>query len=283
VNPADFDFIARFLQQRSGLTLVGDKAYLLDSRLMPVAQRYKLASVAALIGALRMGGNLALETDVVEAMATHETFFFRDRTPFDLFSEVMLPALLKARQGERTLRIWSAACSSGQEPYSLAMLLKEKQPQLSGWRIDIVATDLSGPVIAQAKAASYTQFEVQRGLPVHLLVKYFEQKGDRWTLKPEITSCVQFRTLNLLRDFSALGKFDIVFCRNVLIYLNDKDKADVLGRVANVLRPDGYMLMGAAETVVGLTDRFRLHPEKRGLYQRAEEQPSALPSFAYGR
>jgi chemotaxis protein methyltransferase CheR len=283
VNSAEFDFLSRFLQERSGLTLVGDKAYLVESRLMPIAQKHKMASLSVLISALRTSGNVMLETDIVEAMATHETFFFRDKTPFELFNDTMLPALLKARKMERALRIWSAACSTGQEPYSLAMLLKERQAELAGWRIDIIATDLSTSIIAQAKAASYTQFEVQRGLPINLLVKYFEQKGDRWVIKPEITNMVHFRPLNLLRDFSALGSFDIVFCRNVLIYVNDKCKADVLNRIAGILKPDGYLLMGAAETVIGLTERFRPHTEKRGLYQRSPDVAHAVPSFAFGR
>ena len=173
---------------------------------------------------------------------------------------------MAARARERRIRIWCAAASTGQEPYSLAMCLKEIKEKLGGWRVEILGTDLSIEVLEKAKAGVYSQFEVQRGLPIQMLVKYFTQVGDTWQIAPDIRAMVQFRTLNLLNDFSPLGTFDLVFCRNVLIYFDQETKIGVLNRIGKVLDPEGYLVLGAAETVVGLTDAFKPVPEKRGLY-----------------
>jgi chemotaxis protein methyltransferase CheR len=191
----------------------------------------------------------------------------------------MLPQLLAARAGQKRLRIWCAACSTGQEPYSLAMLLEDRAAQLAGWRVEIVATDLAAEVLERAKAGLFTQFEVQRGLPIRTLLKHFTQEGDRWRIAKSLRDKVQFRTLNLLRDFAPLGHFDIVFCRNVLIYFDEPTKADVLRRVARQTASDGFLVMGAAETVVGLNTPFRPHASNRGLYVRTPET-SAAPRFA---
>jgi chemotaxis protein methyltransferase CheR len=211
-------------------------------------------------------GAETLTSEVVEAMTTNETFFFRDKIPFDHLRETILPTLLKARANRRSLRIWSAACSTGQEPYSIAMCLKERAQELAGWRIEIIATDLSQEVLEKAKSGIYSQFEVQRGLPVQLLVKYFTQIGEHWQISPEIRGMVQHRQLNLLQDFSHLGKFDVIFCRNVLIYFDQDTKTGIFGRLAKALEPDGMLLLGAAETVVGISAAFRPHPDRRGLY-----------------
>ncbi|GGE39563.1 chemotaxis protein methyltransferase [Agaricicola taiwanensis] len=264
---ADFEFLTRFLHERSGIALSKDKAYLVESRLLPLVRSHKFADLGELIGRLRFGSDAVLAEEVIDAMTTNETFFFRDKVPFDRFTEVMLPQLIKARATERRLRIWCAACSTGQEPYSLAMLLKERAAQLPGWKIEIVATDLSPTVIDRARAGVYTQFEVQRGLPIQLLLKYFEQKGEKWEISPVLKPMVQFRTLNLLRDFSSLGRFDIVFCRNVLIYFDERTRGDIMERIARLMAPDGYLTLGAAETVIGLTNAFAGHSEHRGLYQ----------------
>jgi chemotaxis protein methyltransferase CheR len=178
----------------------------------------------------------------------------------------MLPALLAARARDKRIRIWCTAASTGQEPYSLAMVLKAMGSALAGYRIDIVATDLSSEVLEKAKAGLYSQFEVQRGLPVQLLVKFFEQHGETWQLAPELRGMVQFRTINLLNDFSALGAFDIVFCRNVLIYFDQDSKIAVLNRIARQMPEDGYLVLGAAETVIGLTEAFKPLADKRGVY-----------------
>lgn len=267
MTPADLEFLGKFLKDRSGLVLVGDKTYLIESRLMPIARKHNMPSLAALMVQLR-AGSPSLEMEVVEAMTTNETFFFRDKIPFDLFTETMLPALIAQRAAQRRLRIWCAACSTGQEPYSLAMLLEEYGSKLAGWNIEILATDLSGEVLNKAKAGRFSQFEVQRGLPIQLLVKNFEQVGDLWELSQKIRSKVTFRPINLLRDFTPLGSFDIVFCRNVLIYFDETTKVDILNRLSGVVASDGFLVLGAAETVVGLCDRFKSVPDKRGMYIR---------------
>jgi chemotaxis protein methyltransferase CheR len=280
MTPADLDFLGKFLKERSGLVLVGDKTYLIESRLMPIARKHNMPSLAALMQQLR-AGSPNLESEVVEAMTTNETFFFRDKLPFDLFTETMLPAMIAARSAQRRLRIWCSACSTGQEPYSLAMLLEEQADKLAGWNIEILATDLSGEVLNKAKAGRFSQFEVQRGLPIQLLVKNFEQVGDLWELSQNIRAKVQFRPINLLRDFAPLGTFDIVFCRNVLIYFDEQTKIDILNRLSASLASDGFLVLGAAETVVGLCDRFKSVPDKRGMYVRnpvaeAGRQPMRL-------
>jgi chemotaxis protein methyltransferase CheR len=266
VTPTDFDYLRKLLRERSGLVLSAEKQYLAESRLLPVARRHALASLTELVAQLRTHSTSQLGIDVVEAMATNETFFFRDKTPFENFREFIMPALLAARAREKRIRIWCAAASTGQEPYSLAMALKEMNATIRGTRIEIIATDLSGDVLERAKAGIYSQFEVQRGLPIQLLVKYFTQVRDSWQIAPEIRAMVQFRTLNLLNDFSPLGTFDIVFCRNVLIYFDQDTKIGVFNRIAKQMPDDGYMVLGAAETVVGLTEAFKPVPDRRGVY-----------------
>src|SRR4051794_6752064 len=213
-------------------------------------------------------------------MTTNETFFFRDKLPFDHLRDTIIPDLVKARAGKRSLRIWCAASSTGQEPYSIAMCLKEMSAALSGWRIEIIATDLAPSVLEKSRAGIYSQFEVQRGLPIQLLVKHFKQTGELWQLNPDIRAMTQFKQLNLLQDFSHLGTFDVVFCRNVLIYFDQDTKIDVFKRLAKVMEPDGFLALGAAETVVGLTDAFKPHPDKRGLYRpnAVRAAPSIVPS-----
>ena len=208
----------------------------------------------------------ALTVEVVEAMMTNESFFFRDKLPFEHFRDTIIPALIAARANQRRIRIWCAAASTGQEPYSLAMCLKEIAPLVAGYRIDIVATDLSTEVLEKAKAGIYSQFEVQRGLPIQLLIKYFMQIGETWQIAPELRAMVQFRPFNLMNDFASLGMFDVVFCRNVLIYFDQQTKIGVLERAARAVERDGYLVLGAAETVVGLTDSFKPVPDRRGLY-----------------
>jgi chemotaxis protein methyltransferase CheR len=269
MTPQDYEYIRTFLRQRSGLVLSAEKQYLVESRLLPIVRKQGLGGLHELVAVLKSSGASKLAVEVVEAMTTNETFFFRDKLPFDHFREVVLPTLMAARANQKRLRIWCAAASSGQEPYSLAMGLREITPMLTGWRVDILATDLSGEMLERARAGVYSQFEVQRGLPIHLLVKYFTQAGEQWQIAPELRSMVQFRPINLLKDFSALGSFDLVFCRNVLIYFDQETKTDLLTRMARQILADGYLVLGAAETVVGLTHAFRPVPDKRGLYAPA--------------
>jgi chemotaxis protein methyltransferase CheR len=266
VTPPDYEYLRKILKERSGLDLSADKQYLVESRLVPLARRAGLAGIPELVAKMKSGAD-KLISDVVEAMTTNETFFFRDKIPFDLLRETILPALMQARASSKSIRIWSAASSTGQEPYSIAMCLKEKAAQLAGWRFEIVATDLSQEVLEKSKAGIYSQFEVQRGLPIQLLVKYFAQTGELWQINADIRAMVQHRPLNLLQDFSHLGKFDVIFCRNVLIYFDQETKIDVFERMNRQIEPDGMLMLGAAESVVGITDAFRPYPDRRGLYQ----------------
>jgi chemotaxis protein methyltransferase CheR len=265
MTPLDYDFLRKLLKDRSGLVLSADKQYLVESRLTPLARRAGIASLAELVAKLRTPDE-RLIVDVVEAMTTNESFFYRDKIPFDHFRHAIMPGLMAARAKERRIRIWCAAASTGQEPYSLAMCLKDMKDKLTGWRVEILGTDLSTEVLEKAKAGVYSQFEVQRGLPIQMLVKNFTQVGDTWQIAPDIRAMVRYRPLNLLADFSSLGRFDIVFCRNVLIYFDQDTKTGVLNRIAKLLEPDGYLVLGAAETVVGLTDAFKPIVDKRGLY-----------------
>ena len=280
---SDYDFIRKLLKQRSGLALSAEKLYLVESRLMPIARRRGFANLSELTRQLRVGLDEALIVDVVEAMTTNETFFFRDRIPFDHFKSFIMPQLLASRANAKRIRIWCAAASTGQEPYSLAMALKEMGQALDGFRIEIVATDLSNDVLAKAKAGIYSQFEVQRGLPIQMLLKYFSQTGETWQIAPEIRSMIQFRPFNLLADFARLGLFDLVMCRNVLIYFDQPMKSDVLDRLSRVVASDGYLVLGSAETTIGLTQGFATVPDRRGLYSPVHSaSPATMPRVGAG-
>jgi chemotaxis protein methyltransferase CheR len=266
VTPYDYEYLRKLLKARSGLVLTAEKHYLVESRLLPLARRFGLFNLTGLVAKLKGPDAEALIVEVVEAMTTNESFFYRDKVPFDHFRETVMPALLAGRRNSRRIRIWCAAASSGQEPYSLALCLKEMGKELRGWRVEIVATDLSTEVLEKAKSGIYSQFEVQRGLPVLMLIKYFAQVGEMWQIAPEIRGMVKYLPLNLLHNFSSLGRFDVVFCRNVLIYFDQATKIDVLERIADVTERDGFLVLGGAETVVGLTGRFRPVADRRGLY-----------------
>jgi chemotaxis protein methyltransferase CheR len=276
VNQPDYEYLRKLLREHSGLDLSADKQYLIESRLLPLARKSGMADISELVQKLK-GGSGAFVTQVVEAMTTNETFFFRDKVPFDHFREAIMPEILKARANRKTVRIWCAAGSTGQEPYSLAMCLKEMGATLNGWRVEILATDLSQEVLEKSKAGIYSQFEVQRGLPIQMLVRYFKQTGELWQINADIRAMVQHRQLNLLHDFSQLGTFDVVFCRNVLIYFDQDTKVNIFARLARVMEPDGFLVLGAAETVVGLTDVFKPLQDRRGLYR-----PSGVGGGARG-
>ncbi len=276
MTPADFTFLQTFLKTRSGLDLAADKQYLVDSRLTPVARQHGHEDATAMVAALRMGREKALEEAVIEAMTTNESFFFRDKTPFDEFRDRIVPTLRELRSEQRKLRIWCAAASTGQEPYSLAMILKEMAPQLPNWHTEIIGTDLSKDVIEKARTGFYSQFEVQRGLPAQFLIKYFSQQGEMWQINPSMRGMVNYRVMNLLDPFTALGQFDVIYCRNVLIYFDAETKRDVFDRLARQMAPDGYLVLGAAETVVGLTDAFVRVEGARGIYRPNVEVDSAL-------
>ena len=279
MTPPDYEYLRKFLKDSSGLDLSADKHYLIESRLLPIARKASLPGIAELVQKLK-GGSTPIANQVIEAMTTNETFFFRDKVPFDHFREAIMPEILQARASRRSIRIWCAAGSTGQEPYSLAMCLKEMGAALAGWRVEILATDLSLEVIEKSKAGLYSQFEVQRGLPIQMLVKYFKQTGELWQINPEIRAMVQHRQINLLHDFSQLGTFDIIFCRNVLIYFDQDTKINIFRRLAKSTESDGFLALGAAETMVGLTDAFKPFPEKRGLYRPGGFNPASTKTAA---
>jgi chemotaxis protein methyltransferase CheR len=266
VTPVEYEYLRKVLKDHSGLDLSADKHYLIESRLLPLARKAGLPGIPELVQKMK-GGSTALVTQAVEAMTTNETFFFRDKVPFDHFRDAIMKEILQERAGRKSVRIWCAAGSTGQEPYSLAMCLKEIGAALAGWRVEILATDLSQEVLEKSKAGIYSQFEVQRGLPIQMLVKYFKQNGELWQINPDIRGMVQHRQLNLLQDFSQLRKFDVIFCRNVLIYFDQETKTNIFGRLARALEPDGFLVLGAAETVVGLTEDFKPFADRRGLYR----------------
>lgn len=281
MTPPDYEYLRKLLKDQSGLDLSADKQYLIESRLLPLSRKSGLSGISELVQKMR-GGSASTTAQVVEAMTTNETFFFRDKVPFDHFRTAIMPEILQARANRKSVRIWCAAGSTGQEPYSLAMCLKEMAGAIAGWRVEILATDLSQEVIEKSKAGLYSQFEVQRGLPIQLLVKYFKQVGEFWQINPDIRAMVQHRQLNLLHDFSQLGVFDVIFCRNVLIYFDQDTKVNIFNRLAKATEPDGFLALGAAETVVGLTDVFKPSPERRGLYRPnvARAAPARMPAAA---
>jgi chemotaxis protein methyltransferase CheR len=284
LNNQDFKFFEELLRKESGLVITPEKIYLLESRLLPIAQKQGVQGLEGLAQKMRTTRDMDLQRAVVEAMTTNETSFFRDATPFQRLKEDLLPVLVKARAAQKSLRIWSAACSSGQEPYSIAMLLKEHS-SLAGWKTEIVATDLSLDILAQARSGVYSQFEVQRGLPIQTLVKYFTQQGDKWQAKQELKDMVTFKPANLLTDITHLGQFDVVFCRNVLIYFDVPTKTNVFAAIKGVLKQDGALFLGGAETVIGISDKFKPVSEIKGVYIRsdstfvAEKKPMVPPQI----
>ena len=270
MKPDDFNFLAALLKRQSGLVLSPEKLYLIESRLMPIARKRGAETLDVLVAELRKSPESGpLVKEVTDAMTTNESFFFRDIKPFDQFQKLVLPYLLQARAQTKKVRIWSAACSSGQEPYTLAMILRDMGPKLAGWRFEILATDISNEMLEKSKAGLYSQFEVQRGLPVTYLVKYFTQMGDKWKIDPSLREIVQFREFNLLHEPTGLGQFDVVFCRNVLIYFDNETKSAILTRISKVMPADGFLYLGGAETVLGVSDKFQPYEGERGVYARA--------------
>ncbi|MCP5381257.1 MAG: protein-glutamate O-methyltransferase [Kordiimonadaceae bacterium] len=266
----DFELISGLLKQRSGLILPKDKVYLLESRLTPIAHRRGLDSLDELVSEVRLKRKEDLLTEITEAMTTNESFFFRDNKPFDLFKDSVLPQLLESRASRKKIRIWCAAASTGQEPYSLAIILKELSAKLVGWNIEIIGTDISQKVLDKAKMGLFSQFEVQRGLPIQLLIKYFNQVGELWQISEDIRNMVSYRKYNLLDPYTLLGSFDVIFCRNVLIYFDQQTKTEVLEKMRKLLPNDGTLFLGAAETVLGITDKFKPVQGQRGLYSTAD-------------
>jgi chemotaxis protein methyltransferase CheR len=254
ISNDNYAFLQAYVQRESGIALGQDKLYLFKSRLMPIMERERLRSLDELCARLRTASTPALRRSVVEAMTTHETLFFRDLAVYDALRTSIIPAIARTRQAARSMRIWSAACSSGQEPYSLAMLLLEAG--YADWNIEILGTDLSTQILERAAAGSYLQIEVNRGLPAPMLVKYFQRAGLGWLIKTEARKFVRFTQFDLRDSMRSLGAFDLVLCRNVLIYFDLETRKTILSGIRGVLHPGGYFLMGSSETTFNLDDNF---------------------------
>lgn len=253
----EFNYIRDLLRRYSGMVLEADKQYLVELRLNPLLRKMGLRNISALIQELRTGADSSLQQVVMDALLNNETLFFRDITPFQTLKEHILPELQEKYKSTRRINIWSAACSHGQEPYSIAMLIKENFPELvSHWKINIMATDLSQKALNKAQEAIYKQLEINRGLPANYLIKYFVQIGANWELRAEIKNMVNFRELNLLQFTPTFEKQDVIFLRNVLIYFDVEDKKKILSKIRQQLKPDGYLFLGSGETTISLDSNF---------------------------
>ncbi len=256
INYADFEYICQLVRDRTGIALAKDKMYLVESRLTPLASKASIDSLKKLVQILREERFSFLHELVIEAMVTTETSFFRDNYPFEALHKFLLPELLGLRQSERKLNLWCAACSSGQEPYSLAMLIQENFPQLTNWTVQLSATDISTSMLARAEAGYYNQHEITRGLSSNLLEKYFSLRGKHWQIKENIRQMVEFRQLNLAEAWFPMPQMDIIFLRNVLIYFDIETKQAILARVKRILHPEGYLFLGGGETTINLDSAF---------------------------
>ncbi|MCH7987958.1 MAG: protein-glutamate O-methyltransferase CheR [Planctomycetes bacterium] len=267
MTPADYEYISNFLLGTSGLALGSGKEYLVEARLIPLAQSLGLEGISELVLELKKGAELKVTSGVTEAMTTNETSFFRDKTPFEELKNQIIPNLMEARKTSKRLKIWCAAAATGQEPYTISMILDDEFPQLRDWTVEILATDIDQQALERSRSGIYTQFEMQRGLPIQMLMKYFEQIETGWQIKENMRNTIQWKQLNLLDNFNHLGKFDIIFCRNVLIYFQQETKKDILDRFRTMIQDDGYLYLGAAETVLGITEAFdRIREYKSAVY-----------------
>lgn len=272
MTPARLQYFRKLVLDRTGLSLAADKDYLLKTRLDPVARAEGLGDVDTLLARVMTDPTGPLAQKCLDAMATHESYFFRDGAPFEQLRDQVLPRLIAARASTRRLRIWSAACSSGQEPYSLAMLLLEEEARWPGFRFSIVATDISRPILERARAGFYSDFEVRRGLSPERQARWMQKEGEAFRVSPRVRSLIDFRCHNLLDGVSMFGRFDLILCRNVLIYFEHERKRWALDRLASALEPDGALILGSAETVVGLNSPFRPSAGLRAVF----EMPEAL-------
>ena len=266
VSDSSSRILAGLLEARTGQQLTMNRRWRIETALSSLLRERGIPTLDELITILVMGKEPGLSNEVVEALLNNETYFFRDRTPFDLLSRHALPVLAKRRAASRRIRIWSAGCSTGQEAYSLAMLFAENPAQWSGWTVDILGTDVSGAVIDRARAGAYTQFEVQRGLAIGQTIKWFEEADDGWRVVESLRRPVRFQVHNVLEQPPHPGQFDIVLCRNVLLYLNADKRELAFERLSSALAPDGWLMLGAGETVIGHTRKLAADKDARGLY-----------------
>ena len=249
ISPADFDYVRDLVRRRSAIVLEKGKEYLVESRLQTLARKESMECAEALIAALRHDATGRLAERVVEAMTTNETSFFRDQHPFEALKTVIIPELIKNRKAERKLNVWSAACSTGQEACSIAMTLRAGFPDLAGWSIKIMATDLSSDMVARCRSGRFSQLEISRGLPAPMMVRFFRRDGADWVLNSDLLAMFDCREFNLMNDFVGVPSMDVVFLRNVLIYFDAATKSKILARVRRVLRPDGFLILGSSETI----------------------------------
>jgi chemotaxis protein methyltransferase CheR len=268
ISPVDFDYLRRLMREQTAIVLDAGKEYLAESRLANLVSQEGFASLSELLHQLRASPFNGLHRKVVNAMTNNETWFFRDVLPFQALRAKIVPELIAARSAERTLRIWSAASSAGQEPYSIAMSLQENFPELRQWKVQILGTDISSSILEKAQRGRYSQLEINRGLPAALLSRYFTRQGIEWEITRDIRDRIEFRAMNLSEPWPKLPSMDIIFLRNVMIYFDVEMKKNILARVRQVLRPDGYMFMGGAETTLNLDDRFeRVQYENTAYYR----------------
>jgi chemotaxis protein methyltransferase CheR len=265
MRPDEIETVRQLVHARSGVMVDPTKIYPIETRLNPVVRREGFASLTDMIQAIRTHRNERLMWAVAEALASSETSFFRDRTPFDQFRDEMLPALAASRR-DRPIRVWSAACATGQEPYSLAMIVDDERSKLQGARIELFGSDISERLLEKAQSGVYTQFEVQRGLPIRLLVRHFEKADEMWVLAPRLRQMVRWRRINLLADLRALGQFDIIFCRNVVSAFDAPTRRRALEQLARALPRDGWLVLGMDESVEGVTEALRPAPGHPGVY-----------------
>lgn len=272
---SDFEYVRNLAKDHAAIVLEADKRYLVETRMSRVANEEGFASIAALVHALRRHNACSrLHVKAIDALTTNETLFFRDRYPFDALVKSIFPALIEARRSQRRLRIWSAASSTGQEAYSIAMLIREHFPELASWNVSIVGTDISETVLQRARSGCYAQHEVNRGLPPAILSRYFKSLPDcKWEIKPEIRNMVQFLSMNLVAPWLELGIFDVIFIRNVLIYFDTATKKNILNKVKRQLAPDGYLALGSAETPVMITQAFQPVNFERAVFYRIASAP----------
>lgn len=274
ISKADFDYVSRLAHSEAALVIEPGKEYLVETRLGPLAEREGFASLAAFIHQLRAEVKVnGLHHKAIDALTTNETFFFRDYHPFEALRRFILPPILEQRAAARRLTIWSAACSTGQEPYSLAMLLLEHFPQLADWMVSILATDLSPTVLKVAQAGKYSQFEVNRGLPASYLVKYFTKQEEAWFIKDEVKRMVEFRPMNLIQSWPVMPPLDLVFIRNVMIYFDVETKKTILRKIRNCLLPHGHLFLGTAETTTGLDPAYQPVAYGKAVVYRAQPEP----------
>ncbi len=259
IATSHFDVIREIVYRGAGIVLEPGKEYLVESRMHPILRAHSLSDLGELVTKLQAGGSAALQSEVIDAMTTNETSFFRDHHPFETLRTDVLPETIERNRSRRSLRIWCAACSSGQEPYSIAITLQEHfASKINGWQVEILGTDISDEMLEKSSSGAYSELEINRGLPAPLMVKHFQRVGLEWQIKPEVRRLVRFRKMNLVEPWPSLPMFDIVFLRNVLIYFDPDTKRQILGRLRNVLSPGGTLFLGGAETVINFADDFEI-------------------------